>query len=167
MENTPVQLRARFEAVVREHGDDVLRAAMMQLSNRADAEDVLQETFLRYATSAPRFVSKEHEKAWLLRVAINLAKDMRKTVWNQKTMQLIPEQCGCIPFKEKTTDVYDAVMTLPEKYRMVVHLFYYEGYSVREISDLTGLREPTIKTQLSRGRALLKDILEGAESYAF
>lgn len=110
-----MQLRARFEAVVREHGDDVLRAAMMQLSNRADAEDVVQETFLRYATSAPRFVSKEHEKAWLLRVAINLAKDMRKTVWNQKTMQLIPEQCGCIPFKEKTTDVYDAVMTLPEK----------------------------------------------------
>ena len=71
-----MQLRARFEAVVREHGDDVLRAAMMQLSNRADAEDVVQETFLRYATSAPRFVSKEHEKAWLLRVAINLAKDM-------------------------------------------------------------------------------------------
>ena len=167
MENTPVQLRARFEAVVREHGDDVLRAAMMQLGNRADAEDVVQETFLRYATSAPRFVSIEHEKAWLLRVAINLAKDMRKSVWNKNTQQLVPEQCGCIPFKEKATDVYDAVMTLPEKYRMVVHLFYYEGYSVREISDLTGLREPTIKTQLSRGRALLKDILEGAEAYAF
>ena len=147
--------------------DTVYRICFSFMKTRADTEDMVQETFLRYATSAPRFVSIEHEKAWLLRVAINLAKDMRKSVWNKKTQQLVPEQCGCIPFKEKTTDVYDAVMTLPEKYRMVVHLFYYEGYSVREISDLTGLREPTIKTQLSRGRALLKDILEGAEAYAF
>ena len=165
MENTPVQLRARFEAVVREHGDDVLRAAMMQLSNRADAEDVVQETFLRYATSAPRFVSKEHEKAWLLRVAINLAKDMRKAVWNQKTMQLIPEQCGCIPFKEKTTDVYDAVMTLPEKYRMVVHLFYYEGYSTGEIAHILNRREATVRSDLFRARAKLRDILK--EAYDF
>ena len=132
MENTPVQLRARFEAVVREHGDDVLRAAMMQLSNRADAEDVVQETFLRYATSAPRFVSKEHEKAWLLRVAINLAKDMRKAVWNQKTMQLIPEQCGCIPFKEKTTDVYDAVMTLPEFSGISTHCPSIQSWSIHQ-----------------------------------
>ena len=165
MENTLVQLRARFEAVVREHGDDVLRAAMMQLSNRADAEDVVQETFLRYATSAPRFVSKEHEKAWLLRVAINLAKDMRKAVWNQKTMQLIPEQCGCIPFKEKTTDVYDAVMTLPEKYRMVVHLFYYEGCSTAEIARILDRKESSVRSDLRRGREQLKNILK--EAYDF
>lgn len=161
-------LQKRFEQIIRTYGDDVYRAALMLTRNRADAEDIVQETFLKYATSAPAFASAEHEKAWLLRVALNLAKDTVKSAWHNRT-EALDDHSGLAgagaPGEE--SGVYDCVLRLPDKYRLVIHLFYYEGYSAREIGQLLGSNEPAVKTQLHRGRNLLREALKGAEEYAF
>ena len=147
------------------YGNMILRYAYAYMHSLSDAEEVLQDTLIQFLWTAPAFESPAQEKAWLLRVTANLSKNRLGYNRRRQTDELNDELIG--EEREDLSFVWEAVKSLPSGQREAIHLFYYEGYSVREISDLTGLREPTIKTQLSRGRALLKDILEGAESYAF
>ena len=160
-------LQARFEQVLRRYGDDVYRAAFMMTKNRADAEDIVQETFLRYAVTDTTFASLQHEKAWLLRVAVNLGKDLLKSAWHRKTEVLDESALSDEPVLPDDGVVYDAVLRLPLKYRTAIHLFYYEGYSVREISHTVGQSESAVKKQLARGRTLLRQALKGVDEYAF
>lgn len=113
---------------------------------------------MKYSQKMPKFENEEHEKAWFIRVTINLSKNMHNQAWNRKTVSLEDN----IQFEEKEQeDIFQIVSTLPQKYKTVVYLFYYEGYQVKEISKMMKTREGTIKTWLSRARKSLKEKIEG------
>lgn len=153
--------REEAERLVERHGPAVYRLAFARTGNRADAEDVPQETFLRLVRAAPVFQSAAHEKAWLLRVAARCSSDLFRAPWRRRERPL-DEAAGLTapPSEEPDGRVLEAVRALPEKYRLAVHLFYYEGYSISEAAAILGRRESTVRAQLCRARAMLRDRLE-------
>lgn len=146
------------------YGDAVLRAAYAYLHNMDDAEDVLQDTFVQYLRAEPIFESSAHEKAWLLRVAINLSKNKLNSTWYKRT-DALTEAYPCAELDDELTCVWDAVRSLPLKYREPIHLFYHEGYSTAEIAGILEMKEATVRSLLHRGRGMLKEILQ--EAYDF
>ena len=146
------------EYIIEKYFSMVYKLALSQTKNVANAEDICQDVFYKYLQKGGALQSEEHVKAWLIRVTINFCKSMFRSGWFQKTMPLEEE----LVFDQKEeSDVYYAVLELPPKYRAVIHLFYYEELSVREISDSLRIKESTVKSQLHRGRELLKEILKG------
>ena len=143
---------------IEEYADMVYRIALTRCGIVENAEDVFQEVFMKLAEKNPKFESKEHEKAWLIRVTINLTKNMNTTAWNKKVVSL--DENIIFETKEQN-DVFQAVCDLPQNYRTVIYLLYYEGYKVKEISELMKKSEGTIKTWLFRAREMLKQNLEG------
>lgn len=143
--------------IVEKYFDTVYRLALSQTQNTHTAEDVLQEVFLRYIKSDKVFESEEHIKAWLIRVTINCSKSSFTNSWTKKTVPLTEDISFEIPEQE---DLYYAVSKLPQKYRLVIHLFYYEDLSVKEIAERLNMKESTVKSQLHRGREMLKGILK-------
>ncbi|MEE3482067.1 MAG: sigma-70 family RNA polymerase sigma factor [Lachnospiraceae bacterium] len=145
------------------NGDACLRLAYSYLHNNADAEDILQEVFIRYMQKSPEFESPAHEKAWLLRVTANLSKnriDYKKVRdADELSEELIAEE------REDLSFVWEAVKSLPENQRSVIHLFYQEGYQTAEIAEILDMKESTVRSHLKRGRDRLKDILK--EEYDF
>ena len=139
----------------------IYRIAFSRTQNKADAEDITQDVFLKYIKADKKFKDEEHRKAWLLRVAINHTNDFVKSAHyrSRASLEEIPD--SEIHIEEKS-EVYYAVQSLPEKYRLVVHLFYYEDMSVAEISKITKTKETTVKSQLSRARDMLREILKEA-----
>ena len=146
------------------YGDAILRAAYAYLHNMDDAEDVLQNTFVQYLRAEPIFENSAHEKAWLLRVAINLSKNKLNSVWYKRT-DALTEAYPCAELDDELACVWDAVRSLPPKYREPIHLFYHEGYSTAEIAGILETKEATVRSLLHRGRGMLKDILQ--EAYDF
>ena len=160
MTNEP-HCRADSEKIVRKYADTVYRLAFSQMRNSYDAEDVFQEVFLRYFRKKPQFKNDEHEKAWFLRVTINCAKKYWASAWVRRTEPVSEE----LPFENmREFELFDAVGTLPQKYRVVIHLYYFEGYSTAEIAAITGQREPTVRSQLARARAKLRDTIGGEKN---
>jgi RNA polymerase sigma-70 factor (ECF subfamily) len=147
------------EAVVQQYAEMVYRLAYAQMRTRSEAEDVFQEVFLRYVQRAPDFDSEEHRKAWLLRVTLNCAKKHWASAWVRRTVPLEDSYSFELP---EETGLDEALCRLRPHYRAVIHLFYYEGYSVAEIACLLNKRESTIRTQLTRARAQLAELLKGA-----
>ena len=146
-----------FSALVSTHENRIYRTALATLGNVPDAEDVVQEAFLRAYEKAPEFQSAEHEKAWLIRVTVNLCINRLRSPWRKRTVPLLET----IPAEEpREQELLAQVFALPPKYRTVIHLFYYEGYSVRDIAELTKQRESTVRSQLTRARQELKSVLE-------
>ena len=145
------------------YGNTILRLSYSYLHNLSDAEDVLQDTLLSLMRNMPCFSSPEHEKAWLMRVAINLCKNKLKSSWF-KTIA-IPENFQAEYITDEESEVLEAVHSLPVKYREVVHLFYYEGYSTFEISSLLQKKESTVRSLLHRSRDKLKKVLKGAYDF--
>lgn len=143
--------------VVEEYSSILLRASYSLLKNREDAEDAVQETYLRYMEKAPDFDSLSHEKAWLLRVAINISKNHLASAWFRKRADL-EEDIPALEPEEK--EVLESVLKLPIKYRTVIHLYYYEGYSLAEIAELLRTPLSTVTTQLSRARKKLALLLK-------
>ena len=122
------------------------------------AEDITQDVFVKFMQCDKEFSGDEHIKAWLLRVTINRCKSFFTSSWQKKTEGLSDD----IVFNtEEKSDVYYATLELPKKYRVVIHLFYYEDMSVADIAKYLGIKETTVKTQLHRGRELLKIKLKG------
>lgn len=144
--------------LARQYAPAVYRLAYARTGSRADAEDVMQETFLRLVKAKPVFENEVHAKAWLLRVAANCANDLFRLPWRKREEPL--EEGISIPEKPETGGVAEAVFSLPAKYRIPIHLYYYEGFSIAEIAKVTGKREGTVKSQLFRARALLRDKLK-------
>jgi len=145
-----------------EYGDMVRRICFMHLKNYSDAEDVFQEVFLSYMLRGGKpFESHAHEKAWLIRVSINACKDSLKSFFRRKTVPL-EELSGTLSYTQETHDILDAVLHLPSKYRDVIYLFYYEGYTAIEIGEILHKNVNTIYTWLSRGKAELKKQLGGS-----
>ncbi len=145
--------------IIKKYSDMVYRMACSLLKNKYDAEDVHQEVFIQFIRKRPSFESIEHEKAWFLRVTINLCKNNWKTAWKRKVVSLMDE--GCEETVELQTDeLIDTIKQLPQKYRMVIHLFYYEELSIQEIAGILNTKLSTVRTHLTRARAKLKQILE-------
>ena len=148
------------------YGDMVLRIAYTYLKNRADAEDIVQDVFLRIIDKKPSFNDENHEKSWLIRATINMCKNKVNLFWNKNKCSIDDVQEFAVSDKYNTdTSVFQAVMALGEKYRVVVYMYYYEGYSTPEIADVIGKNETTIRSLLHRARNKLKDMLK--EDYDF
>lgn len=145
------------------YGDNILRTAYSYLHNMSDAEDILQDTLIQYIKKAPVFESENHEKAWLITVAANLSKNKIEYMKIRKADELSEELVA--EKKEDLAFVWDAVKQLPEKYREVVHLFYQEGYSTKDIASILNRNESTVRSDLNRARGQLKNILK--EAYDF
>lgn len=156
----------QIEFVLQKYSKMVYQLAYVRTKNRADAEDLLQEVFLRFLKSNIPFNDDEHCKAWLIRTTINCSKNLLTSAWFRKTVFLEDglENYANVAKKGKS-DVFYAVLELPVKYRVVVHLYYYEDFSVAEISTMLNRKESTVKTQLYRARELLKKKLQGDYDY--
>lgn len=145
-------------ALARQYAPAVYRLAYARTGSRVDAEDVMQEVFLRLIQAKPIFSSQSHAKAWLLRVTSNCANDLFRLPWRRRERPLEEEMA--ISENPEAGSVTEAVLSLPVRYRIPVHLFYYEGYSVAEIAKIIGKSEGTVKTRLFRARKLLRDKLK-------
>lgn len=154
---------SRAEKALDQYGNAILRLAYSYLHNMSDAEDILQDTLLKYMQSAPVFENAQHEKAWLLCVASNLCKNKLSYNKIRETDELLETLTA--EEREDLSFVWNAVKKLPEKYREAIHLYYEEGYSTREISRILNRRESTVRSDLKRGRERLKEILK--EEYDF
>lgn len=146
------------EKIIRKYFNTVYRLAITQTGNISMAEDVTQEVFLKYLQTKKEFTSDEHIKAWLIRVTINCAKSVFRSSWFRTSVPLESEISFDLPEKN---EVYFAVQELPPKYRTVIHLFYYEEMSVKEIARCTKSKENTVKSLLRRGRDMLREKLKG------
>lgn len=152
---------AEVNRAIEQYADMVFRLCMVSLKNTADAEDVFQTVFLKYAVSSQRFESADHEKAWLIRVTRNACNDLLKSFFRKHTVSL-EELSEFLP--QATADqlhVLEAVRSLPRGYREVVYLHYYEGYTAPEIAGILHKNANTVYTHLSRARQMLKKLLGG------
>lgn len=146
--------------MVARYGNMVYRLAFARMQNRHDADDIFQEVFLRYVRRAPQFDNAEHEKAWFLRTTINCCKNVWASAWRRKTIAL--EEAAEQPMVYENEDVQmlaDALGQLAPKYRVAVHLYYYEGLTAEEIGRLQNIPAGTVRMQLSRARTMLKALL--------
>lgn len=148
----------KFEKTVRAYSDMVYRVALNICRNPENSEDIMQNVFLRLYKYGKKTVeiSEEHLKAWLIRVTVNESKRMLKASSKREYVPL--DEVANILFSEdaQSKDVFCQVMNLEEKYRVVIYLYYYEGYSLREIAHILGRKEATVRTQLSRAREILR-----------
>ena len=144
--------------LVRQYAPSVYRLAYARTGSWADAEDVMQEVFLRLIKAKPAFDSEAHAKAWLLRVASNCASDLFRLPWRRREEPLNEDISA--PEGPREGSVTQAVLALPTRYRIPIHLYYYEGYSVAEISKIIGKSEGTVKSRLSRARDKLREQLK-------
>lgn len=161
MESMPEEKRPPIldaDELFHTYADMVYRLAFLRLRSSADAEDILQEVFVRCLRNGKAFHDAEHQKAWLIRVTVNCTKTLATSAWRRHT---VPERDDVLTVMEDHTDVYAAVLALPKDYRTAIHLHYYEGYSVREIAKLTGSTEQAIKSRLFRARGMLHERLKG------
>lgn len=142
----------------------VFRAAYSYCGNISDTEDISQEVFLKFYTLDRVFQSENEEKAWLIRVTVNKCKDIFKSSW-YKTKTSLEECREVYSMNESQSELIDVLMSIPEKYRIVIHLYYYEQYSVKEISEITSRKESTVQTHLQRGRKLIEKKLKEEEEY--
>lgn len=143
--------------LIETYSDMLIRISYSYMKNLSDAEDITQEVFIKLLEKRPNFKNGTHEKSWLIRVAINLSKDKLKSSYFKNTTSL---EDDFVDTTQEDTDVIQAVLSLPVKYRSIVFLYYYENYSISEISNILNIKESTIGSQLSRGRKLLKSILK-------
>lgn len=146
-------------AAVNKYGDLVLRLCLIHLKNKADSDDIFQEVFLRYYRHNGSFESDEHEKAWIIRVTNNACKDLLRNFFHSRTVSI--DEIGELQGRDETEyrEVFEAVLSLPEKNREVVYLHYYEGYKAKEIASILKMNVNTVYTLLTRSKEMLKGML--------
>ncbi len=149
-----------YQEMVTKYADMVYRIAINYTKSRFDAEDVVQNVFLKLYTQKKLVQDGEYLKRWLIRVSINECKNLLAAFWRKNTVSIEEEYTEPVFSTPENSDLYYAVMELPVKYRIVIHLYYYEGYSCKEIGSLLNIREQTVRTRLVRGRKMLKQQLE-------
>lgn len=150
-----------MNAAVERYADTVKRLCMVHLKNTADTEDIFQTVFLKYALSSAEFESREHEKAWFIRVTINACKDLLKSFFRSRTVSL--DELAELPaeMSDDNREVLEAVLSLPDKYKEAVYLHYYEDYTAPEIGKILGKNVNTVYTLLNRARQMLREKLGG------
>lgn len=145
------------------YADTVKRICMPHLKNPSDTEDIFQTVFLKYVLYSGTFESAEHEKAWIIRVTINACKDYLKSFFRNHTVSLEEIEGLALELPEDYSDVMEAVLSLPKKYKDVVYLFFYEQYTAVEISRILKKNVNTVYTLLARAKGILKEKLGGGE----
>ena len=156
------QFEFDIDEAVRRYADMVYRLALLNVKNHSDAEDVFQEVFLKLFRYRKCIQSEEHLKVWLIRVTINQCKTMVTSAWKRHNVAHdMSDLMDQTEEKEEYAEVYHMVKSLPDKYRQVIHLYYYEELSVKEIAQILGTKEATVKTRLARARKLLDQKLKG------
>ena len=148
-----------IEELIDRYSGMIFRLAFSKTRNRSDAEDITQEVFLKYIKSNKNFNDEEHRKAWLMKVTVNTSKTLLMSAWFRKTT-MMEEADDIVTELNEKSEVYYAVLKLPTKYRQIVHLFYYEDMSIESISEITGIKTSTIKSQLHRARLMMKESLK-------
>lgn len=160
MDQQSLRLDDYTEKVIQYYSDMVYRLAFARTGTKHDADDIFQEVFLRYVKKKPVFQEEEHRKAWLIRVTINCSNNFWSSLWNKKTQELSDEM---LFETEESINLYFELQQLPPKYREVIHLFYYENMSLEEISLALNRKNSTVRTQLTRARAMLKKFMKEAD----
>ena len=146
-----------FHQVYEAYGPALYRFCLLQMKNSADAEDIMQEVFLKRLYQAPEFQSPDHERRWLFRVALNQCRDE----WKRSRRTELPlDEAVLISVPPEDREILEQVAALPEKLRTVIHLHYYEGYSLEEIASLLGVSLSAVKMRMKRGRDALRNRLE-------
>ena len=145
-----------FVGYVRDYTDAVYRVAFHACKNPADSQDIVQNVFLRLYRSNPEFDSREHARRWILRVAVNESKRLVCSAWFHRHISLEEAAQNFEIASPEETGLFQAVMALPRKYRVPLYLYYYEGYPVKEVAALCGLKDSTVRTRLQRARERLK-----------
>lgn len=151
------------EETIRQYSNMVYRLACARTGNRQDADEIYQEVFLRYIRKMPVFQNETHKKAWFLKVTVNCANSLWRSPWKRHTEPLTEELAAQTP---ESIDLSHALKKLSPQYREVIHLFYYEELSTAEIGRILHRKTSTVRTQLTRARAILKKVLK-EEHYEF
>lgn len=144
--------------LVEKYSSLIFRISYCILCNSADAEDAVQETFLRYLTKSPEFNDEEHRKAWLIKVSANISKNMLMFRLRRETVNI--DDIENIGISQKDYELFEIIMSLPAKYKVVMTLYYVEGYKSKEIADIIGISEEAVRKRLQKGRELLKQEFE-------
>lgn len=153
-------MRLETEILMEKYKDHLFAVAFNICKNAADADDVVQDTFLQYHITDKQFENEQHIRAWLIRVTINKVKNINMSFWRRAGIPL-EDYMETLTFETpEAEDLFEEVMKLPEKYRIVIHLFYYEDYSIREIAQIINATESNVKVRLTRGRRLLRNVLK-------
>ncbi len=158
MKNKTEKFSPDANRAVENYGNSLYRLCMVMLKNREDAQDAVQESFLRYITKAPDFNDYEHEKAWLIRVATNVCKDMLRFRKHESFISL--DEIKNLSSDENNAQILGLLVSLDEKYRIIIHLHYVEGYSTDEISATLGISSANARKRLQRGRDMLRELYE-------
>lgn len=153
-------MRKSIEWLMNEYQTNLFVTAFHICQNAEDAKDVVQDTFITYYKSNQQFRDELHIRAWLFRVVINKAKDVNKSFWNRNTIPL-KDYVMTLPFEtHEESKLFETVLNLPQKYRIVIHFYYYEDFSIKEIAQILHISESNVKIRLSRGRKMIKDVLQ-------
>ncbi|MDR2957377.1 MAG: sigma-70 family RNA polymerase sigma factor [Coriobacteriales bacterium] len=152
------QVDSSAEAIVKRQENRLLRIAVAITGNKTVAEDIVQDAFVKLIEKQPHFRTTGHETAWLVKVTVNLSRSHLRSHWWNKTVGLLDDYPAA---NNEQRDLMQIVLSLPPKYRIVIHLYYYEGCSTREIASITNQKESTVREQMTRARRMLKVYLEG------
>lgn len=166
-ENSSLVTNKEFSAIYDRNIDMVYRIAYMHLKNKADAEDAAQTVFMKYLNKRPDFKEREHEKAWFITTTKNYCRDILKHWWmSRRTEEETTDQGEYVCFdNEQNSDVVEAMLKLPSKYKDVLYLYYYEEYTVKEMSEILRRNESTIRTQLCKAREKMRKQLKTEVDY--
>lgn len=154
--------REDYARIVQTHMDTIYRIAVSYTKVPSDADDIVQQTFVKLLSRKKVFTDREHEKRWLIRVCVNECNSFFSSFWRKNVSSIDSLEHQPMFSEEKDTDLYEAIKQLPSKCRIVIYLFYYEGYPTKEIADILHMKEATVRTRLVRARNLLKEQLKEA-----
>jgi RNA polymerase sigma factor (sigma-70 family) len=154
--HAPFDTGEEIKSIVKTYSPGILRLTFAYLKNHSDAEDIAQEVFVAYIQKRPRFDSEAKKKSWLLTVTANKCKNELKSAKDKRTEAIDDNLCG---MPEEDLGILQTVLSLDEKYRIPIHLYYYEGYKINEIAELTNSNAATVGTRLARGRSLLRTMI--------
>lgn len=159
MQKTSHQTSNNFSKKYTLYGNMLFRICMVYLGNKEDTEEAMQESFYKLIYSSPKFTDDEHEKAWLIRVTTNICKDMLRSVWHKRVVKM--EEVEIYYTDPSNTYIMEEILKLPIKYKAVIYMYYFEGYTVKQISEILLISESATKMRLKRGRDILKIELKG------
>lgn len=167
MEKGRAYSTAEIETMVKRYGNMVFRLALVKMKQKETADDIFQEVFIKLIKLRNRLDSCEHEKAWMIKTTLNCCKDMWKSAWVRRIVyEQLDSTCEDSNMIEKDDGIYTLVLKLPDKYRVIVHLYYYEEFSIKEISEMLKMNGNTISTRLKRARDILKkELVKGGFNY--
>ncbi len=158
MKDKTTEFLPDIDRALAEYGNSLYRLCTVMLRNREDAEDAVQDTFLRYITKAPKFSDSEHEKAWLIRVATNICNDTLR--YRKKQSFLSLDEIRNLGTSEDNAQILGLLTSLEEKYRIIIHLHYVEGYGTEEIAKMLDMSQSAVRKRMQRGRDKLREIYE-------